>query len=233
MSNKEAAAIQDKVKIIKAYLSQELSQRDAARRLSVAESTIGIWASKYKADGLEAFLRPKRNRIYSDQLKLEAVTSYLTGEGSLLSVSEKYHIRDKSRLRVWVKMYNEHGSFGSVKHSGGGSYMTKARKSTTQEERIAIARECLEAGKNYGRIALKYGASYQQVRTWTLRYEELGAAGLEDRRGKRKKDQVPRTELEKAQIEIAQLKHKLYLAEMESYVLKKLEEIERRERLGR
>ena len=32
--------------------------------------------------------------------------------------------------------------------------------------------------------------------------------GLEDRRGKRKKDQVPRTELEKAQIEIEQLKHK-------------------------
>lgn len=39
---------------------------------------------------------------------------------------------------------------------------------------------------------------------------------LEDRRGKRKKDQTPRTELEKAQIEIEQLKHKLYPAEMDS-----------------
>ena len=47
--------------------------------------------------------------------------------------------------------------------------------------------------------------SYQQVRTWTLRFEEMGETGLEDRRGKRKKDQVPRTELEKAQIEIEQL----------------------------
>ena len=54
-------------------------------------------------------------------------------------------------------------------------------------------------------------------------------AGLEDRRGKRKKDQVPRTELEKAQIEIEQLKHKLYLAEMERDLLKKLDEIERRD----
>ncbi|MFR8089235.1 MAG: hypothetical protein ACLU6B_12170 [Lachnospirales bacterium] len=33
----------------------------------------------------------------------------------------------------------------------------------------------------------------------------MGEAGLEDRRGKRKKDQAPRTELEKAQIEIKQL----------------------------
>lgn len=102
-------------------------------------------------------------------------------------------------------------------------------RSTTQEERIQIARECIASGKNYGELAIKYNVSYQQVRTWTLRFEELGEAGLEDRRGKRKKDQSPRTELEKAQIEIEQLKHKLYLAEMERDLLKKLDEIERRD----
>ena len=102
-------------------------------------------------------------------------------------------------------------------------------RSTTQEERIQIARECIASGKNYGELAIKYNVSYQQVRTWTLRFEELGEAGLEDRRGKRKKDQAPRTELEKAQIEIEQLKHKLYLAEMERDLLKKLDEIERRD----
>jgi len=102
-------------------------------------------------------------------------------------------------------------------------------RNTTQEERIRIARESIASGKNYGELAIKYNVSYQQVRTWTLRFEELGEAGLEDRRGKRKKDQTPRTELEKAQIEIEQLKHKLYLAEMERDLLKKLDEIERRD----
>ena len=106
--------------------------------------------------------------------------------------------------------------------------MRKTR-STTQEERIQIVRDCIASGKNYGEMALKYEVSYQQVRTWTLRFEELGEAGLEDRRGKRKKDQTPRTELETAQIEIEQLKHKLYLAEMERDLLKKLDEIERRD----
>ncbi len=106
--------------------------------------------------------------------------------------------------------------------------MRTSRK-TTQEERLKIAKECLESGKDYGRIAIKYQVSYQQVRTWTLRYEEQGEAGLEDRRGQRKKDQTPRTELEKAQIEIERLKHALYLAEMERDLLKKLEEVERRE----
>lgn len=75
---------------------------------------------------------------------------------------------------------------------------------------------------------MKYQMSYQQMRTWTLRFEQMGKAGLEDRRSRRKKDQTPRTELKKAQIEIEQLKHKLYLAEMENALLKKLDEIERR-----
>lgn len=106
--------------------------------------------------------------------------------------------------------------------------MRKAR-STTQEERLQIVKECLESGKNYGEMALKYNVSYQQVRTWTLKFEELGEAGLEDRRGKRKKDQEPRTELEAAQIEIERLKHELYLANMENHLLKKLDEIVRRD----
>lgn len=110
--------------------------------------------------------------------------------------------------------------------------MSKVRN-TTQEERVQIAKESLASGKNYGEIATKYNASYQQVRTWTLRYMELGESGLEDRRGKRKKDQVPRTELEKAQIEIEKLKHQLYMAEMERDLLKKLKDLERGELLDK
>ena len=105
----------------------------------------------------------------------------------------------------------------------------KQGRETTQEERIQIVNDCIASGKNYGEMALKYHVSYQQVRNWTLRFEQMGEAGLEDRRGRRKKDQAPRTELEKAQIEIERLKHKLYLAEMENALLKKLDEIERRD----
>ena len=57
----------------------------------------------------------------------------------------------------------------------------KQGRDTTQEERIQIVKDCLASGKNYGEMALKYKVSYQQVRTWTLRFEEMGEAGLEDR----------------------------------------------------
>ena len=218
---------EEKVRVIKEYLSGRVGLSEAAKNCQTTKSRILDWARKYEGEGVEAFL-PQRNRAYSAETKAQAVKEYLSGGTSLIEVCKKYHIRSETQLRNWLRVYNAHGDFNSVKHSGGGSYMKQGRD-TTHEERIKIAKECIASGKNYGEMAVKYKVSYQQVRTWTLRFEELGAAGLEDRRGKRKKDQTPRTELEKAQIEIEQLKHQLYLAEMERDLLKKLEEIERRD----
>ena len=61
------------------------------------------------------------------------------------------------------------------------------------------------------------------------KYKELGEAGLEDRRGQRTAQQEPRTEAEELRVRIAQLEHELYITQVERDLLKKLEEIERRE----
>ena len=58
----------------------------------------------------------------------------------------------------------------------------------------------------------------------------LGEAGLEDRRGKRKVDQEPRSEVEELKIKMAQLEHELYMTRMERDLLKKVKELERKER---
>lgn len=105
----------------------------------------------------------------------------------------------------------------------------KDTRKTTQEERVQIARECIENGNNYAEIAVKYQVSYQNVYTWVKKYRQLGEAGLEDRRGQRTAQQEPRTEEERLRIENAQLKHELYLARMERDLLKKLKEIRRKE----
>ena len=228
MPQKKKIEPEMKLKIVKDYLAGDVSISTAAAEAGVNYETLRGWVMKYKAEGVEAFLPNRRNHMYSPELKLQAVQEYLSGKGSLAELSKKYGLRDRKLLLYWIKVYNTHGDFYSTKQSGGGSYMKQGRD-TTWEERIQIVKDCLANGKNYGEMALKYQVSYQQVRTWTLRYEEMGEAGLEDRRGKRKKDQVPRTELEKAQIEIEQLKHKLYLAEMERDLLKKLDELERRD----
>lgn len=105
--------------------------------------------------------------------------------------------------------------------------MMKTRK-TSLEERIQIVKECLEAECNYGEIAKKYDINYHQVYTWVKKYITFGAAGLEDRRGKRTADQEPRTEIEELKIQVAKLKHEKYMLQMERDLLKKVEELERR-----
>lgn len=227
MPQKQKLSLEEKVEIKRDYLKGTISMSEAARRGSVARDTINQWVRNYEADGEDAFLLHK-NRVYIPELKRQAVEEYLSGAGSQSDICKKYHIRKRTQLHNWIKVYNAHGDSNSKRQSGGGSYM-KQRRETTWKERIQIVRDCIAGGKNYGEMALKYQVSYQQVRTWTLRFEQMGEAGLQDRRGRRKKDQTPRSELERAQIEIEQLKHKLYLAEMENALLKKLDEVERRD----
>ena len=226
MPQKQKITVEEKVKIVRDYLEKRISASEAARKGGVDFNTVKTWISIYENEGVSGFTYGK-DKVYSAELKETAVIEYLRGGSSQQEIAKKYGIRGTCSLRRWLKVYNAHGGLNSVKRSGG-SYMKQGRE-TTQEERLEIVKDCLASGKNYGEMAIKHKVSYQQVRSWTLRFEELGEAGLEDRRGKRKKDQTPRTELEAAQIEIEQLKHKLYLAEMENHLLKKLDEIVRRD----
>lgn len=228
MSEKKKLSPEEKVSLIKQCKRGKISILNASRIAGVERTTFYRWITLYESEGISVFQPDKEKKVYTDEMKLEAVQSYLKGEGSMRVICKKHGIRNISLLCHWIKVYNAHREIKTPKKTGGKNSMRKGR-STSQEERIQIAKECIANGKNYGEISLKYGVSYQQARTWTEKYKALGAAGLEDRRGKRKKDQEPRTELEAAQIEIERLKHQLYITEMERDLLKKLQEIERRD----
>lgn len=104
--------------------------------------------------------------------------------------------------------------------------MTKGRK-TTFEERIEIVQYCIAHNHNYAETAEKYQVSYQQARSYTVKYEAGGVDALKDNRGKRKNpDEL--SELERLRAEVKLLKAQKERAEMEVSFLKKLEEIERR-----
>ena len=104
--------------------------------------------------------------------------------------------------------------------------MTKGRK-TTFEERVEIVQYCIAHDRNYAEAAIKYQVSYQQARSYTVKYESGGVEALKDNRGKRKNpDEM--NELEKLRAEVKILRAEKERAEMEASFLKKLEEIERR-----
>lgn len=105
-----------------------------------------------------------------------------------------------------------------------------ARRKHTLEERVQAVREHLEAEKSFSELSETYGVTAQVVRNWVKRYQEMGVAGLEDRRGKRLASQTPRTTEEALRIENARLERENYLLKMELDLLKKVKELERGDR---
>lgn len=223
MPQRVKCTYEERLQLINDYLEGKVGYREAVKRYSKFQFIL----EQYKYNGPDGLkLSDDKNKNYPAEVKLAAVTEYLSGSLSKYSICAKYKISSMAMLDRWIKVYNEHGDFNNQKHSGGGSYMKKARK-TTYEERILITKECIESGNNYGAIALKYNVSYQQVRTWTKRYSELGEAGLEDRRGKRIASHTPRTVEEELRIKLAQLEHENYMLKVERDLLKKIDELER------
>ena len=226
MPVKTKATADEKLRIVQLCESGELSQGAAAKQLGVSQTSVYQWVCQYRERGPSCFNALKQNQSYSPELKFQAVQACLTGQGSLQVIASRYGLRSKSQLQRWIRMYNEGRNFGQER--SGGSRMTTSRK-ITKEERVAIVKDCLENGLSYGDTAKKHNVSYQQVYTWVKKYSELGEDGLDDRRGKRKAEQEPRSELEEMKIKMAKLEQELYRTKVERDLLKKVEELERRD----
>jgi transposase-like protein len=227
MSRKSKIDPAEKVKIVEQLLAEEIGVLEAARLTGVDDASIRLWRNLYLADGPTALMVQRNNKSYSQELKLQAIHEYLDGKSSQADIVKKYHLRSSHQLRDWIKVYTAHGEIKS-RTSGGGSYMSKARP-TTSEERLEIVQDCLANDKNYGAMALKYNCSYQQVRNWVKRYEEMGSAGLEDRRGRRAGTQPARTHEEEMRDKIAELERRNRDLQMENDLLKKVRELEMRD----
>ena len=167
--------------------------------------------------------KSRKNKVYSVELKIQAVKAYLRGEGSLLTVSKKFGIVHKETLREWIMWYNGHREFKERSRAKGEIYMTKGRK-TTQEERAKIVAFCIEHNYDYGLTVETYGVSYNQIYSWVRKYEEGGVDKLRDNRG-RTKPMEEMSEIEKLKAEMKILEAKNRQLEIENEFIKKLQEL--------
>lgn len=215
---------EDKIYYCEQYLAGKMTQGQIAEAANVKKSSVYKWIIKYESMGADAFLATGHKR-YSAELKLLAVNDYLSGTDSMYGICRKYGIHSHTQLSRWILKYN---NLEELKASGTGGHtiMTKGRK-TTFNERIEIVQYCIAHDHNYAETAIKYQVSYQQARSYTVKYKSGGVEALQDNRGKRKsEDQM--SELERLRAENKILKAEKEQAQMEMLFLKKLEEIERR-----
>ena len=215
---------EEKLLTVRRILDGKETQVHAADRLGIRQSSVQQWICIYKSDGEGAF-HASKFKCYSKELKVQAVMDYLDGRGSQQEICQRYGIRSRSKLINWIKKYNSHEEL-KASRTGGFAIMTKGRK-TTFEERVEIVQYCIAHDHNYAETAVKFSVSYQQARSYTIKYETGGVDALQDRRG-RSKPLEEMSELEKLRAENRILRAEKEQAEMEASFLKKLDEIERR-----
>ncbi|GBD64619.1 helix-turn-helix domain-containing protein [Tetragenococcus halophilus] len=213
-----------RVEAVESYLSGKDSLNHIASTLGISNDTLRHWLTIYENEGPTGLLPKKKNAHYSIETKRQAVNDYLSGTGSLNDITKKYKLRSDKQLRDWIKVYNTHGNF---KSGSGGSQMSQSRK-TTFKERIEIVHYCILHDRNYGETAIKYQVSYQQVRNWVLKYDEMGEQGLKDRRGHRAGTKPSRTPEEEMRDRLAEKERRIQQLEMENDLLKKVRALERK-----
>ena len=231
MPNQVKFSSEVKLQIVELFLTGAMNLSALSAKYAVHTRTISDWVWIYENRGTKGLSSATVKNYYSPELKRQAVTEYLSGPLSLREICAKYGISDKKTLQEWMKVYNSsHESYRKPRKPmiGGIGYMAKGRK-TTLEERIEIVGYCIANDKDYGKAAELYGVSYGQLHYWVRKYEHDGIDALSDRRGKHKnKDSMTETELLHAQLKLKDAE--LLQLRMETDLLKKLAEVERRRR---
>lgn len=103
-----------------------------------------------------------RKSIISDQQKIKAVTSYLDGKASMLSLCNKLKVH-KSSFQKWVIRYKSEGKVGLVHSSKNTPYAA--------ETKLNIVREYLDGLGSLNDLCIKYHISSNTVLSnWIKKY---------------------------------------------------------------
>lgn len=100
MSRKNKFSSELKKKVVRMCKSGQVSQAEAARRCGVSESTIKRWLSRERSESCAGLESEATNRVYPSELKLQAVTAYLTGKYSQQEICEKSKIKSTRQLHA-------------------------------------------------------------------------------------------------------------------------------------
>ncbi len=225
MSKRSPKSVSEKLEIVLLHLEEGKSLSWLTRNQGISKDTLLNWIRKYKEAGVEGLEESRQWKKYSKELKEQAVSDYLNGLGSLKDLTKKDGISDPYVLRLWIK---RHTSGKELKATSKGMRRMKQGRKTTFEERIEIVNFTLAHEKDYQRDVEKYGVSYQQVYSWVRKFEKEGSNGLLDRRGKGLESKPNLTPEEELRLKIKQQEEPIKYLEMENGLLKKLEEIKRR-----
>jgi len=160
----------------------------------------------------------KLNR-YSFELKKEAVTAYLNGEGSMRAIADRFGVKGSIQISRWVMYYNKFGDAG-LKSSGQKTY--------SFEYKLHIVELYLTSDLSFNDIGLSEGIKESSVISdWVQTFRKYGADGLrkkEVNKLMKSADNNPNINLSEADkdAKIKELEDKVLMLEIQNAYLKEL-----------
>ena len=218
-------SFEEKISIIEYYLKHG-SQQDTQKKFNVSIQSLKDWMRLYQEKGPEALRHEPKHQTYTKAFKSMVVEEYLNQSITYRSLAIKYNIRAYSTVKKWVKAYTEGKRVKST--FGGKPLMVKSRQ-TTYQERLDIAQYYEANEVSIRELSELFDVTYQQAYQYVKKYEAAGKYGLEDRRGKRKPEDAL-SEVDQLKRALEQERRQRRKVEVENAFLKKLEELERRQK---
>lgn len=130
---------------------------------------------------------------YSVELKLKIVQEYLSGQGGVNFLAQKYHIKSSTDIQKWVSVYKSFGVSGLQRKRQNRSYSPQFKRNAVNLY--------LTSEKSYREVAGELGINNPPLITrWVLDYREKGELAFSNMRGRpRKEVNVSKSKPEKSE----------------------------------
>ena len=134
---------------------------------------------------------------YTKELKIKLILEYLSGEiGGARKVADKYNI-PKSTLELWINQYKFGGFDNLTKKLKNNKFTSEFNLSVIQYRKINNT-SLRETAEHFNLV------NGSMVYRWEKAYQQRGLSGLEDNRGRPKKEMTKSNKNSKLNIPISE-----------------------------
>ena len=126
-----------KIKVIKEYEKNNISQSELSKKYKIPLSTIKSWINWYFDNGIKGISKKFKNKNYTSNFKLFVLQYRKTNNLTFRETAVKFDITNDSIIANWQKKYNESGLDGlNSKAKGRKPKMKKTIQKNKKEKKI-------------------------------------------------------------------------------------------------
>ena len=168
MGRKSKFSLEERVSMCKDYLEKGMRFKDITIKYGVSDSGLYQYINRFRIHGVHGLKEVgNRNRSYTKEFKAKIIDKILEGN-SIEYLSTKY-LLPSAIVTKWINQYNK----GIINdYIPRGEIYTMRCPKLSKDKKMAIAKECIENGRNYKETCIKYGIKYSNLYSWVSKYQD-------------------------------------------------------------